>query len=284
MIHIVFQHNDVEVLRKAFELEPSFQGEVVEIQDEFAVGPIAGIYSAEGIEARKQWWREVLAGGDYDGLVDNGNTGDDNSTVESLKQRLAEDAKEVVWIWAAQNKHDVSGYYWLMSQLKEFQGRVFILYLNNLPFINEKGQIFYPENLFTIPPKEFLKARKLARPITLSEFEIDPDEWNRLCQEDRGVRILEGGKKLSQYDYSYYDEELRKFITGDWIKASKLIGQFLGKARQTTGDAYVLWRIKQLVAAGELDVQGELKGMRDFEVRGKAAAAAAAVTVEEQAG
>jgi len=279
MIHIVFQYNDVAVLKKAFELEPSFAGEIIEIQDDFGVGPIAGIYTAEGIEARKQWWREVLAGGDLDGAVDNGSLGDDNAKVAELKRRLTEDEKEIVWIWAAQNKHDVSGYYWLMGQLKEYQGRIFILYLNNLPFINEKGLIFYPENLSQIPPKEFLKARKLARPITLSEFEIDPDEWNRLAQEDKGVRILEGGKKLTQYPYTFFDEELRKFITGDWIKVSKLISQFLNKARQTTGDAYMLWRVKQLVAAGELDVQGELKGMKDFEIKSKTAAPAA--TTEE---
>jgi hypothetical protein len=269
MIHIVFQYNDIEALQKSFELDPSLQGEVIYIKDEFAVGPIAGIYTSEGIDARKGWWREVLAGGDYDGIVDNGSMGDDNIKVAELKLALAENPQEIVWIWAAQNKHDVSGYYWLMSQLKEFQGRVFILYLNNLPFINQKGQIFYPVNLFEIPPREFLKARKLARPITLSEFEIDPDEWQKLCQGDQGVRILEGGKKLSQYNYSYYDDELKKFISGDWIKASKLIHQFLTKAAQTTGDAYLLWRIKQLAAAGELDVQGELRGMKDFEIKAK---------------
>jgi Protein of unknown function/Domain of unknown function (DUF1835) len=270
MMHIVFQFNDVDALKKAFELDPAFQGDVIQIADELGVGPIVDIYTQEGIEARKQWWRGILAGGDYDGLVDAAGRVDDNEKVAALKERLMADQKEIVWIWAAQNKHDVSGYYWLMSQLKEFQGRIFILYLNNLPFINEKGLIFYPENLFQIPAKEFLKARKLARPITLSEFEVDPDEWTRLCQEDKGVRILEGGKKLTQYPYTYFDEELRKFITGDWIKVSKLIGQFLGKAKQTTGDAYMLWRIKQLVAAGELDVQGEIKGMRDFEIKGKA--------------
>jgi hypothetical protein len=283
MIHIVFQRNDAEVLKKSFELEASLLGDVIQIEDEFAVGPLMDIYTAEGIEARKQWWREVLAGGDYDGLVDNGTVADDNATVASLKQRLLDEPNEIVWIWAAQNKHDVSGYYWLMSQLKDFQGRIFILYLNNLPFINEKGHLFYPVNLFDIPAREFLKARKLARPVTLSEFEIDPDEWSRLCQEDKGVRILEGGKKLSQHPYTYYDEELRKFITGDWIKASKLISQFIGKAKQSTGDAYMLWRIKQLIAAGELDVQGELKGMKDFEIKGKALAPSGQPVMQEGA-
>jgi len=271
MIHIVFQRPDVEVLQKSFELEPALQGEVIQIEDDFAVGPLKDIYTPEGWEARKEWWRGVLAGGDYDGRVDSGDVKDDVASVAALKEKLDQEPMELVWIWAAQNKHDVSSYYWLMSQLKDYQGRIFILYLNNLPFINEKGNIFYPVNLSDIPPREFLKARKLARPITLSEFEIDPDEWSRICNEDKGVRILEGGKKLAQYEYNYFDEELRKFITGDWIKASKLIHQFLSKGKQTTGDAYVLWRLKQLIAAGELEAQGEIKGMKDFEIKTRAA-------------
>ncbi|HVW61469.1 MAG TPA: DUF1835 domain-containing protein [Puia sp.] len=279
MIHIVFQRNDVDVLKGAFELEPALQGEVIQIEDDFAVGPLKDIYTDEGWNARKEWWRGVLAGGDHDGRVDSGEVKDDRASVAALKEKLSQDTSEFVWIWAAQNKHDVSSYYWLMSQLKDYQGRVFILYLNNLPFINEKGSIFYPVNLFDIPAREFLKARKLARPITLSEFEIDPDEWLRLCNEDKGVRILEGGKKLSQYGYDYYDEDLRKFITGDWVKAGKLINQFLNKAKQTTGDAYLLWRLKQLIAAGEIEFQGELKGMKDFEIKTKAAAAVTEPTV-----
>ncbi|MHA4807569.1 DUF1835 domain-containing protein [Flavitalea flava] len=271
MIHIVFQRNDVDVLKKAFELDESMQGDVVLIADDYAVGPLTSLNTPEGLETRKDWWRGVLAGGDYEGLVDNGTVPDDQITVLDLKEKLANNPQEILWIWAAQNKHDVSGYFWLMSQLKDFQGRVYILYLNNLPFINEKGHIFYPVNLFDIPPREFLKARKLARLITLSEFEIDPDEWNKLCQEEKGVRILEGGKKLAQYDYAYYDEELKKFITGDWIKASKLIHQFLSKGKQITGDAYLLWRLKQMIADGSILAQGELKGMKEFEIKLKGA-------------
>jgi hypothetical protein len=270
MIHIVFNEADVEVLKKATELDEKLQGDVLQVKDDYAVGPLVGIYTAEGIEARKQWWREVLAGGDGDGKVDTGDV-DDNKLVAELKERLDNEPGEMIWIWAAQNKHDVSGYYWLMSQLKDYQGRIYILYLNNLPFINEKGLIFYPEWLQMIPPKEFLKAKKLARPITLSEFEIDPDEWNKLQQEDKGVRLLEGGKKLAQQDYSFYDEDLKKFITNDWQKASRIIHQFLSKNKHTTGDMYILWRLKALLVGGGYDVQGEVRNMKEFEVKGKSA-------------
>ncbi|MBV4355553.1 DUF1835 domain-containing protein [Pinibacter aurantiacus] len=270
MLHIVFNEPDIAVLKQAIALDENLQGEVIQIKDDYAVGPLENIYVGEGKEARKNWWREVLAGGDYDGKADTDEV-DDYKTIAELVGTMRRNENEIIWIWAAQNKHDVSGYYWLLKYMQEFQGRVFILYLNNLPFINEKGQIFYPTWLSTIPPKEFLKAKKLARPITLSEFEVDPDEWAKLCGENKGVRLLEGGKKLSQADYDFYDEELKKFITGDWQKASKIINQFLAKAKQTTGDAYILWRLKQMLAAGEYDVQGEIKNMKDFEVKAKAA-------------
>ena len=269
MIHIVFQQADVAALKKSFELDETLNGDIVEIKDDFAVGPITEIFSEEGIEARKQWWREVLAGGDYDGKVDIGEV-NDTKTVAELIERMNSDSEEIIWIWAAQNKHDVSGYYWLMSQMKDLQGRIFILYLNNLPFINDKGHIFYPTNIFEIPAKEFLKAKKLARQITPSEFEVDPDEWTKLSNENKGVRTLEGGKKLLQHDYDYYDAELLKFITPDWQKVNKLFHSFFSKSKDTTGDAYLLWRLKLIIADGKIDAQGEIKGMKDFEVKLKA--------------
>ncbi|HEX8462556.1 MAG TPA: DUF3658 domain-containing protein, partial [Segetibacter sp.] len=174
---------------------------------------------------------------------------------------------EIVWIWAAQNKHDVSGYYWLMSQLKEFQGRIFILYLNNLPFINEKGNIFYPTALYQIQAKEFVKAKKLRRPITLSEFEVDTDEWAKHCAEDKGVRILEGGKKLVQKGYDFYDEELLKFVSKDWQKMSKIFQQYYNKVKETTGDAYLLWRINQMIHQGKIEMQGNPRSMKELDVR-----------------
>lgn len=269
MIHIVFNEADVAVLQQAIALDEALQGDVVLIRDDYAVGPLGDIYRGEAIEARRNWWREVLQGSELEGKTDDGSV-DDYKVVAELVGSLRRNPEEMVWIWAAQNKHDVCGYYWLLNYMKEFQGRVFILYLNNLPFINEKGQIFYPAWLHTIQPKEFLKAKKLARPITLSEFEVDPDEWTKLCNENKGVRILEGGKKLVQYDYDFYDADLKKFVTKDWQKAGKVIAQFLSKNKHTTGDMYLLWRLKLMIGAGALDAQGELKTMKDFEIKLKA--------------
>ena len=69
MIHIVFQHADVAALKKSFDLDESLRGDIIEIKDDFAVGPVSAEFSEADMVHRKQWWREVLAGGDYDGHV-----------------------------------------------------------------------------------------------------------------------------------------------------------------------------------------------------------------------
>ena len=270
MQHVVFQEEDVKTLKKSFDLDESLRGKIYEIKDDYAVGPLKNIYTQEGIEERKEWWRNVLAGGDYNGDVDTGEVNDEK-TFGEIKENLRSNEDETLWIWVAPNKHDVSGYYWLMAQLQEFAGRIYVLSLNNLPFINDKGHIFYPVNLSEIPAREFIKAKKLARPITLSEFEVDSDEWSKICSENKMVRILEGAKKLSQHDANYFDKYLLGFITPDWQKAHKVILHVLNKAGQTTGDAYLLWRLKELIAEDKIDAQGEIKNMKDFEVKQKVA-------------
>jgi hypothetical protein len=268
MIHIVFNESDKNVLQQAIELDETLIGEIVCIKDDYEVGPLYNIYLGEGIKARSNWWNEVLSGGDFESKINDAEN-NDYQTAAQLVGTMRRNPEELIWIWAAQNKHDVCGYYWLLNYMKEFQSRVFILYLNNLPFINEKGNIFYPNWIFEIPAKEFLKAKKLAREITPSEFEVDPDEWTKLCEENKGVRLLEGGKKLIQQEYDFYDAELKKFITSDWQKASKIIHQFISKAKNVTGDAYLLWRLKVMVAQNMIDVQGKTANMKDFELKTK---------------
>ena len=265
-MHIVFQQEDVKTLSKSFELDQSLKKDIIEIKDDYAVGPLTDIYTSEGKEARKDWWRKVLDNGDLSGSVDTGFVNDEKA-VEDIKAYLDQDENRDIWIWVAANKHDVCGYYWLMTQLKDYAGRVSVLHLNNLPFINEKGAIFYPENLHEILPKEFLKAKKLARVITPSEFELDPDEWAKICQSGKYVRILEGAKKLSLHDIDFFDKYLEEFIPSNFQKASRVINTFLSKSRQVTGDAFILWRLKQFIEAGKIEAQGVIKNMKDFEVR-----------------
>ncbi|HZH01281.1 MAG TPA: DUF3658 domain-containing protein, partial [Flavisolibacter sp.] len=218
-------------------------------------------------QQRRDWWRSLIEVSPYD-ADQLTNMVDDRMTVHNLKKTLEDNTKEEVWIWMGQNQHDVCGYYWLISQFSEYQGRIFVLYLNNLPFINEKGQIFYPSWLHEIQPKEFLKAKKLCRKVTLSEFEVDPDEWKKLSAENQLVRILEGGKKIAGKEVSFYDKDILTGLTNDWQKGNKAMFNILGKMKVKTGDIFLLWRMIEMAREEKIEINGNTdKGWKDFEVR-----------------
>ena len=265
MIHLVFNTADIAAIEAAIELGETLAGKVIEIKDDYAVGPLLEIYETEGYQARRDWWQNVLAFSPYSEQLD---IVDDKLTVNQLVNALNHDENEVLWIWMGQNAHDVSGYYWLMSQFKDYQGRIQVLYLNNLPFLNEKGQLFYPTYLSQIQPKEFLKAKKLARPITLSEFELDPDEWKKLCMENEGIRFLEGGKKLVSMNIGCYDKEILSLLTKNAQKLPSALSNIMAKLKVKLGDAFIVYRLKALEEAGKIIFVGDwVKGWKDMVVQ-----------------
>ena len=265
MIHLVFNTADRASIEAAIALDETLAGRVVEIKDDYAVGPILDIYETEGYQARRDWWKIILEHSPYEEQL---AIVDDKLTVHELIQSLEENPEEEVWFWMGQNAHDVCGYYWLMSQLKPYQGRLQVLYLNNLPFLNDKGQLFYPTYLNEIQPKEFLKAKKLARPITLSEFEIDPDEWKKLCQENEGVRFLEGGKKLVSMSSSFYDKDIFSLLTKNAQKLPSALAHIISKMKVKTGDAFIVSRLKAMAEMGKIVFAGNWqKGWKDIVVQ-----------------
>jgi hypothetical protein len=265
MIHIVFNTADIAALEAAIELDETLSGKIIEIKDDYAVGPLLDIYETEGYQNRRDWWKNVLTHSPYEDQLD---IVDDKLTVHQLQNALNHDENESIWIWMGQNAHDVCGYYWLMSQFKDYHSRIHVLYLNNLPFLNEKGQLFYPTHLSQILPKEFLKAKKLARPITLSEFELDPDEWKKICNENEGVRFLDGGKKLISMGIGYYDKEILSLLTKNAQKLQSALGNILSKMKVKTGDAFIVFRLKALEEEGKLVIAGDWnKGWKDLVIQ-----------------
>lgn len=257
-------------------------GDILCFEDDLSVGPLFILDTKEGRDNRKLFWQQ-LAGTAPLPVAANENemadaaappvqealeeAPDDADRFKALKARLKEDAELEIWIWAGQNARDVCGYYWLVSQLYDFAGRIHIIYLNNLPFLNEKGAVFYPTHLHQILPKEFLKARKLARPISLAEYELDGDEWHRLMNENAGIRLLEGGKKIKGEPTLFYDKELLTQSGKEFGKAWKVVQQVTGKLKYPVMDQFLGWRLKELIREGKLESRGELKTIRDFEVK-----------------
>src|SRR5689334_14900491 len=110
MIHIIFNAADGNLIKDVIKLDESLSGSVLQIKDDFAVGPLVDIETGEGWNSRVSWWRELLKNSPYEN--DAQTFFDDRQTVMQIKEQLDADPAKQVWIWMGQNQHDVCGYYW----------------------------------------------------------------------------------------------------------------------------------------------------------------------------
>ncbi len=260
--HIVTGDIAATPLRDAIATESAMEGEVIVMKDVLSVGPLQKEEGQKFSEMRSAFWQQVVLNeknpvqvDDLERLLETGNELSKN-----------EDAK--IWLWQAPWPADICTYYWSLKYLGKYLGRLYILNIAGLPFLDENGKVFYPKSIGEIQPKELIKAKRLARPVTFAELETDIDEWRKLQAENAGIRTHEGGKRLLSKSEEHYDNQLIGFCSHQFQKASKVVNQTIARYNVPTGDLYLGWRLRKMTEAGRLELQGDItKGLKDFDVK-----------------
>ena len=260
--HIVTGDFTAAPLKEAITQDPAMEGEVIVMNDILNVGPIQKEEGQKFSELRSAFWQQVAPNdknpiqvSDLERLLETGNELSKN-----------EDAK--IWLWIAPWPADMCLYHWTLKYLGKYIGRLFVVNIAGLPFLDENGKVFFPKNISEIMPRELIKAKRLARAVTLPELETDGEEWRKLIAENSGIRTHEGGKRLLSKSEDFYDQQLISFCSHQYQKASKIINQALVRYNIPTGDVYLGWRLRQMFDAGRLELQGDTtKLLKDFEVK-----------------
>lgn len=263
-MHIVFQADGAVALRKSFDLDESLRGEIFIVRDDYSVGPLLCDRLQEQLKWRQEWWQRI-SGEEYSLQDEEGIN--DLLLIHRIKKHLDAHPAEKITLWVAPNSVDVSGYYHLLFHLLPFQGKVQVIHLNNLPFINEKGGLFFPKSLGEIPAREFVKAKKLAREIPAHEFELDMDEWKQICAGDGLIRKHSGAKKLSVCKKEVYDKDLLSVLSKNFSKGSRVLQHFYAKFGVIISDLFLLRRFKEMEETGQVEVRPEGGRLKDLEVR-----------------
>jgi hypothetical protein len=236
-------------------------GEVVVLKDILHVGPLQKAAGQGFSEMRTQFWQQVVP-------QDKELKVDDMERMLEVSAAMYKDETAQVWFWMAPAAADVCAYHWLLPYMGKHIGRFFLLNIANLPFLDANGKVFYPKSISEVLPKEIIKARRLARAVTPAELEVDGEEWQKLVNENAGIRTHGGGKKIASQPETYYDEQLVSFCSHQFQKASRIVSQAINKTGIPTGDLYLGWRLRELAAADRLRLQGNvMKELKDFEVK-----------------
>lgn len=260
MIHIINGLESAKNLEAAFELDENLRGEIVILQDNLNIGDIVHEVSEwKHNEIRTNYWKSILKQDEIEYI--------DENLIKILLVK-AQREEEPVCFWLAPNASDVCTYYWLLTYFKAVPGMLHTINIIGLPFLNDKGQLFYPSHFSQIPPKEFVKTKRLLKEITTAEYETEGDEWKRFQNENTAIRVYEGGKKISCKNETYFDSALLSLVNTEFQKASKIINEVVKKSVHFPHPAFLESRIRIMVAENRIFAQGDLnKTAKDFEIK-----------------
>lgn len=262
LYHLVVGDLAAEPLKDAVMTEPSLEGEVIVVKDILHVGPLQKAEGQSFSELRTAFWQDVINNEKHQVKVD------DMERLLEISKVMYDNPDAKVWFWMAPAPADVCAYHWMLPYLSKHMGRFYLLNIAGLPFLDENGKVFYPKSISEILPKELIKARRLARQVTPAEMEVDGDEWKKLTEENAGIRVHGGGKKLSSQPETFYDNQLISFCSHQFQKASRIVSQGISKFNIPTGDLYLGWRLRKMAEDGRLTVQGDMtKTLKDFDVK-----------------
>jgi hypothetical protein len=252
MIHIIVGDEAAKQLQAAFELDENLKGTVVSLKDNLAVGPIAAAENQEiGHDAlRSAFWNTMVAS--PESIVMH-----DQEQIETLIPKALEE-EEPFCLWLAPNIADVMAYIWLLPIFKKYPSVFHTINIIGLPFLNEKGQLFYPTNFAQIPAKEFSKTKRLLKEVTPAEYEVEGDEWSRLQQDATWARCHDGGKKISSKENDFYDHLLKSALTPDFQKAHKVVNDAVKKSTQLIPSTFFEYRLRRLIQKEAIALQGDI--------------------------
>ena len=260
--HIVTGDLAAAPLKEAIATDESMTGEILIIKDVLSVGPLQKEEGQKFSELRSAFWQQVVNNEKNPAQVD------DLERLLHTGNELSKNENDKVWMWVAPWPADLCTYHWVLQYLGKYIGRLYAVNIAGLPFLDENGKVFFPRSIAEIQPKELVKARRLARLVTPAELEVDGEEWKKLVTENAGIRTLEGGKRLLSKSEDHYDNQLISFASQQYQKASRIVGQALSKFNIPTGDVYLGWRLRKMVEADRLQLQGDVtKSLKDFEVK-----------------
>ena len=274
-VHIVVGHSFAGSLRLALgQMKDSDSHQLIVLAEHYAVGPLGRLDSREGRETRRQWFWNNIA-----------EAHEAYSSFEEESMQLVDQIAQIppqaeFILWAGDNASEQAG---LRHAIYLLRGKPNAVSVYNACAICEK--LFNRPDAFIqyrhsgeIPPdklRQALLAIDGSGRLTLDNRNSLEQEWLNLSGQKGNLRIWEHGA-VTEVQEDYFDpyileklDSLRRPGDEGFLKAARLVGEALGYCEQNIPDYYFEYRLRELVYAGVLDIQGVPAAMRYYSVRRK---------------
>lgn len=159
--------------------------------------------------------------------------------LEAIRNR-AENG-ETIRIWYSNMPDEMSGFYWIMSMLKEWElSSAKVVFIKRPEWETENETLIQQNSWGEVEPGKwhrYLSLQKAAPPVLVQAV---ASRWAELQHENAALRAVVNGR-LQSVPENFYDHFIIREIAaeGDEFHEANLIGRILGKYQLGIGDGWL---------------------------------------------
>lgn len=258
IVHICFSQSAKGSLKFAINKKIIEGEKVISLYDDISQGPING-----GIDKDKriEWLKKII---NKDEFYDE--------YIEELIENYAEFKKEIsniedtykIYFWHGENAIEICGLMYALELLKDKWKNVYLINVSNMPMKVKYG-VYIPRCTGEIMPEKLSYYIKVNRKLNEDEHIKLLLQWKALKKENSILRIFKDGK-IENVNDDYFDMFILKYTSKELKKSARVIGEVLGNSKNLISDAYIFWRVKELIKDGKIAYRGNFNVMREMEI------------------
>lgn len=272
-VHIVFDLSSSGSLKVSLRDVLGIEEErVIAISDMFSVGPIWRLHTEEGVKNRKDWLF-------YHINLDEEDLDDYEEEIIKVRAQIDAIPDDIpINIWCGDNGHEQTGLRLALYLLKDKSNPIKMINVTKeyRKIFPEKSLDCYPLKVAEIMPERLaaIYQETSTKTLTLLQRKELEEDWLVLSESDKKLRLWQNDRihsVLENYLDDFIIQSLQKLHNkrgnNNFIKSARLIGEVIGHSSHVVGDAFIEYRVRELIVNGILDIKGVPKAMRFYEVK-----------------
>lgn len=113
---------------------------------------------------------------------------------------------------------------------------------------------------------ELRVAERSARLLSVTERSVLAADWDRLLRTEHRLRIFDNGRIVGREE-ELFDSMLVAACPDEFAIAARVVGHVMGTSRYLIGDSFLDYRLRVLIAGGEIEADDAALRLRLMRVR-----------------
>lgn len=256
IIHVCFSASAMGNLKRSMKQGLIKENRVINLIDDLSNGPINDL---SNINKRILWQTKITQ--------DHLSTKQMELNYYNFYNDIKNIENEDIYIWYGENSMELCGLFYTLTLLKDRINNIFTVNISKEIYgDNETNETIIMHSwVGEVPPERLKWFNNKKEKLEMINFNHYKNLWLKLKQENSNLRII-SNNNLSSVPEDYFDNLIFHYTNNTYVNIISIIGNVLINIDNYTSDAFISWRISELIKQNKIDFRGNLQEFFKLEI------------------